>query len=122
MPIGKGKTTIRSRGPGGREGEAPMTARCDLHVHSKHSNRPSEWILRRLGSPESFMEPAEVYRRCKRRGMRFVTISDHDVFSIGAVNARLGTPWYSMSKNSERLANSADRRLSMFVASRKKFS
>jgi glycosyltransferase involved in cell wall biosynthesis len=79
MPIDKGKTTIRSRGPGGREGETPMTARCDLHVHSKHSNRPSEWILRRLGSPESFMEPAEVYRRCKRRGMRFVTISDHDV-------------------------------------------
>ncbi len=79
MPIDKGKTTIRSRGPGGREGETPMTARCDLHVHTKHSNRPSEWILRRLGSPESFMEPAEVYRRCKRRGMRFVTISDHDV-------------------------------------------
>jgi len=55
-----------------------MTARCDLHVHSKHSNRPPEWILRRLGSPESFMEPLEVYRRCKRRGMRFVTLSDHD--------------------------------------------
>ena len=56
-----------------------MTARCDLHVHSKHSNRPPEWIFRQLGSPESFMEPLEVYRRCRRRGMRFVTISDHDV-------------------------------------------
>lgn len=58
-----------------------MTARADLHVHSKHSNRPSEWILRKLGAPESFTEPREIYRICRERGMRFVTISDHDAIS-----------------------------------------
>lgn len=55
-----------------------MTARADLHVHSKHSNRPTEWILRRVGAPESFTEPLEIYRLCRERGMGFVTISDHD--------------------------------------------
>ncbi|HVR99188.1 MAG TPA: glycosyltransferase [Thermoanaerobaculia bacterium] len=53
-------------------------AKADLHVHSKHSNRPSEWILRQFGAPESFTEPLEVYHRCRERGMDFVTISDHD--------------------------------------------
>ena len=53
-------------------------SRADLHVHSKYSNRPSEWFLRHIGAPESYMEPAEVYRRCKERGMDFVTISDHN--------------------------------------------
>jgi hypothetical protein len=55
-----------------------MKARADLHVHSKHSNRPSEWILRQFGAPESFTEPKEVYRICRERGMDFVTLSDHD--------------------------------------------
>lgn len=55
-----------------------MTAKADLHVHSKHSNRPSEWILRQFGAPESFTEPREVYRLCRERGMSFVTLSDHD--------------------------------------------
>lgn len=55
-----------------------MTAKTDLHVHSKHSNQPTEWLLRKVGAPESFTEPKEIYRRCRERGMRFVTISDHD--------------------------------------------
>ena len=55
-----------------------MTARADLHVHSKHSNQPTEWILRQLRAPESFTEPLEIYRLCRERGMDFVTISDHD--------------------------------------------
>lgn len=55
-----------------------MTARADLHVHSKHSNRPSEWILRQFRAPESYTEPLEVYRLCRERGMDFVTLSDHD--------------------------------------------
>lgn len=55
-----------------------MTAKADLHVHSKHSCRPSEWILRQFRAPESFTEPREVYRLCRERGMSFVTISDHD--------------------------------------------
>jgi len=55
-----------------------VIARTDLHVHSKHSNRPTEWVLRRAGAPESFTEPRAIYRRCRERGMDFVTISDHD--------------------------------------------
>jgi glycosyltransferase involved in cell wall biosynthesis len=53
-------------------------ARADLHLHSKYSNRPSEWFLRRIGAPESFTEPAEIYRRCRSAGMDFVTIADHN--------------------------------------------
>lgn len=55
-----------------------MRSKADLHVHSKHSDRPSEWFLRRIGAPESFTEPLEVYRRCLQRGMDFVTLSDHN--------------------------------------------
>lgn len=57
---------------------AASNARADLHVHSKHSNRPTEWVLRQFRAPESFTEPREVYRLCRERGMRFVTVSDHD--------------------------------------------
>ena len=78
-----------------------MTARCDLHVHSKHSNRPPEWILRQLGSPESFMEPLEVYRRCKRRGMRFVTLSDHDAIGGALEIAHLPDTFVSCEVTAE---------------------
>jgi glycosyltransferase involved in cell wall biosynthesis len=54
------------------------TSKADLHVHSKYSDRPSEWFLRRIGAPESFMEPLEVYNACKEAGMDYVTISDHN--------------------------------------------
>ena len=55
-----------------------MQAQADLHVHSKYSNRPSEWILRRIGAPECFVEPADLYRHCRQHGMSFVTITDHN--------------------------------------------
>ncbi|MBS3763785.1 MAG: PHP domain-containing protein, partial [Planctomycetes bacterium] len=55
-----------------------MTSRADLHIHSKYSNRPSEWFLRRIGAPESYVEPETIYKRCKARGMDFVTITDHN--------------------------------------------
>lgn len=55
-----------------------MRARADVHVHSKYSDRPSEWILRRIGAPESFVEPVALYERARQRGMQFVTISDHN--------------------------------------------
>ncbi|MEP7012992.1 MAG: glycosyltransferase [Acidobacteriota bacterium] len=55
-----------------------MTARVDLHVHSKFSNRPTEWLLRRVAAAESYTEPLEIYRKARARGMDFVTISDHD--------------------------------------------
>lgn len=53
-------------------------AKVDLHVHSRYSRRPSQWILKKLGCPESFTEPLQIYRIAKRRGMSFVTITDHN--------------------------------------------
>ncbi len=53
-------------------------ARIDMHVHSKYSRRPSQWVLQKLGCPESFTDPLSVYRIAKARGMTFVTITDHN--------------------------------------------
>jgi hypothetical protein len=54
---------------------------ADLHVHSKYSDRPGLWLLRRIGAPESFMEPLEIYRIAKSAGMDFFTITDHNTIS-----------------------------------------
>jgi hypothetical protein len=55
-----------------------MQSRADLHVHSRHSDRPSEWVLRRIGAPESFVSPRDLYTAALRQGMDFVTITDHN--------------------------------------------
>jgi glycosyltransferase involved in cell wall biosynthesis/predicted metal-dependent phosphoesterase TrpH len=52
--------------------------RVDLHVHSKFSKRPSAWVLKKIGCPESFTEPQDIYRIALARGMTHVTISDHN--------------------------------------------
>lgn len=62
----------------GADASSSRGAYCDLHIHSKYSNRPSEWFLRRIGAPESFAEPREIYRLCREQGMDYVTISDHN--------------------------------------------
>lgn len=53
-------------------------AQVDLHVHSKYSNHPSEWFLQRLGASESYTEPETIYKLARKRGMDFVTITDHN--------------------------------------------
>ncbi|MGA3117961.1 MAG: glycosyltransferase [Syntrophobacteraceae bacterium] len=63
--------------------------KIDLHVHSKYSVRPSQWILQKLGCPECFTEPAEVYRIAKQKGMDLVTITDHNTISGSAEIAHL---------------------------------
>ena len=55
-----------------------MRARADLHAHSCHSNRPDEWWLHRISTPESFTDPRDLYRARRARGMDFVTVTDHD--------------------------------------------
>jgi glycosyltransferase involved in cell wall biosynthesis len=50
----------------------------DMHVHSKYSKRPSQWILKKIGCPECFTEPLDIYQIAKNRGMTHVTISDHN--------------------------------------------
>lgn len=52
--------------------------RCDLQVHSRYSDRPSEWILRKLGVPESYSPPEDIYARLSARGFELVTITDHN--------------------------------------------
>jgi glycosyltransferase involved in cell wall biosynthesis len=52
--------------------------RMDGHVHSKHSKRPSAWVLKKIGCPESFTDPLTIYRIARERGMTHVTITDHN--------------------------------------------
>ncbi|MEO5754151.1 MAG: PHP domain-containing protein, partial [Chthoniobacterales bacterium] len=53
-------------------------SRCDLHLHSKFSDRSEDWLFRRFDFPDSYSDPKELYRRAKAAGMDFVTITDHD--------------------------------------------
>ena len=67
----------------------PMNAmsRADLHVHSSASQISKLGVQRSLRIPECATEPLEVYELAKRRGMDFVTITDHDtidgILSLG---------------------------------------
>jgi predicted metal-dependent phosphoesterase TrpH len=55
--------------------------RADLHVHSQYSNRPSMWALRRFNCPESYTSPLAIYELAKKRGMDYVTITDHNTIA-----------------------------------------
>jgi glycosyltransferase involved in cell wall biosynthesis/predicted metal-dependent phosphoesterase TrpH len=55
-----------------------MTSRVDMHCHSTASQLSRLGIQRSLGLPECATPPEEVYELAKRRGMDFVTITDHD--------------------------------------------
>src|SRR5262249_18148696 len=52
--------------------------RCDLHVHSRFSTDSGNFALRRARLGESYTDPMRVHDVCRARGMRFVTISDHN--------------------------------------------
>ncbi len=54
------------------------TSRVDLHCHSTASEVSKLGIQRSVGLPECATPPKEVYELAKRRGMDFVTITDHD--------------------------------------------
>ncbi|HUI45175.1 MAG TPA: glycosyltransferase [Nitrospirota bacterium] len=56
----------------------PKTYKADLHVHSRHSNKPSSWALRKFNCPESYTKPEFIYHTALKRGMDYVTISDHN--------------------------------------------
>jgi glycosyltransferase involved in cell wall biosynthesis len=53
-------------------------SRCDLHIHSRHSARSEEWLFRRFDFPDSYSDPKELYQQLLKRGMDYVTITDHD--------------------------------------------
>ncbi len=52
--------------------------KIDLHVHSRFSTRPSQWVLQKLGCHECYTKPEELYAIAKKRGMDWVTITDHN--------------------------------------------
>ncbi|HYH87593.1 MAG TPA: glycosyltransferase, partial [Solirubrobacteraceae bacterium] len=55
--------------------------RADLHCHSTASAVSNLGVQRALGLPECATPPEEVYALAKRRGMDFVTITDHDTIT-----------------------------------------
>jgi glycosyltransferase involved in cell wall biosynthesis/predicted metal-dependent phosphoesterase TrpH len=55
--------------------------RVDLHCHSSASQESRLGVQRALGLPECATPPEEVHALAKRRGMDFVTITDHDTIS-----------------------------------------
>jgi glycosyltransferase involved in cell wall biosynthesis/predicted metal-dependent phosphoesterase TrpH len=57
------------------------TSRVDLHCHSTASQLSKLGVQRALGLPECATPPEEVYELAKRRGMDFVTITDHDTIA-----------------------------------------
>jgi glycosyltransferase involved in cell wall biosynthesis/predicted metal-dependent phosphoesterase TrpH len=60
---------------------ATSVTRADLHVHSTASTQSRLGVQRALGLPECATPPEEVYDLAKRRGMDFVTITDHDTIA-----------------------------------------
>jgi len=54
---------------------------ADLHVHSRHSRRPSQWVLRKLGAAESYTDPQSLYTLARDRGMDLVTVTDHNTLA-----------------------------------------
>ncbi len=54
------------------------STRVNMHCHSTASQVSKLGVQRALGLPECATPPEEVYALAKRRGMDFVTITDHD--------------------------------------------
>ncbi len=52
--------------------------KADLHLHSKASNKPNFYALRKFNCPESFTTPQNIYKYAKKQGMDYVTITDHN--------------------------------------------
>jgi glycosyltransferase involved in cell wall biosynthesis/predicted metal-dependent phosphoesterase TrpH len=55
--------------------------RVDMHCHSTASQVSRLGVQRAVGLPECATPPEEVYELAKRRGMDFVTITDHDTIA-----------------------------------------
>jgi glycosyltransferase involved in cell wall biosynthesis/predicted metal-dependent phosphoesterase TrpH len=62
----------------GRKDASTVCSRVDMHCHSTASEVSRLGVQRAMGLPECATAPEEVYELAKRRGMHFVTITDHD--------------------------------------------
>src|SRR5438270_2220302 len=69
--------------------------RCDLHVHSRFSDRSEEWLFRRFDFPDSCSEPRDLYDNLRGQGMDFVTITDHDTIEGALAIAHLKSTFVS---------------------------
>ena len=69
--------------------------RIDLHVHSRFSKRPSQWVLQKLGCAESFTTPEQIYTIATAKGMTHVTITDHNVIDGALAIAHLPNTFIS---------------------------
>jgi glycosyltransferase involved in cell wall biosynthesis/predicted metal-dependent phosphoesterase TrpH len=74
----KVRSILRSASEQGATMTPSSTSRVDLHCHSTASVVSKLGVQRALGLPECATPPADVYELAKRRGMDFVTITDHD--------------------------------------------
>jgi glycosyltransferase involved in cell wall biosynthesis/predicted metal-dependent phosphoesterase TrpH len=61
--------------------EGRERTRVDMHCHSAASQESRLGVQRAVGLPECATAPEEVYALAKRRGMDFVTITDHDTIA-----------------------------------------
>lgn len=57
--------------------------KVDLHCHTRHSDHPSEWFLKRVGTAESYTEPEYLYKKMVDENMDFVCITDHNSIKGG---------------------------------------
>jgi glycosyltransferase involved in cell wall biosynthesis/predicted metal-dependent phosphoesterase TrpH len=57
------------------------SCKVDMHCHSSASQVSRLGVQRAVGLPECATPPEEVYELAKRRGMDFVTITDHDTIT-----------------------------------------
>lgn len=64
--------------PTDQAAQANHVSRADLHCHSTASQISKLGVQRSAGLPECATPPEEVYELARRRGMDFVTITDHD--------------------------------------------
>src|SRR5690349_1199263 len=64
-------------------------SRVDMHVHSTASELSKLGVQRSLHLPECATPPEEVYELAKRRGMDFVTVTDHDTIAGALALAHL---------------------------------
>jgi glycosyltransferase involved in cell wall biosynthesis/predicted metal-dependent phosphoesterase TrpH len=71
-------TRVDTQGSSAPADTHDSTTRVDMHCHSTASEVSKLGVQRALGLPECATPPEEVYELAKRRGMDFVTITDHD--------------------------------------------
>ncbi len=55
-----------------------MEKRADLHLHTRHSSRASDWLLRKVDFPASCSDPRALYDGLRADGFEFVTFTDYD--------------------------------------------